>query len=51
MNRQLTFKADDLNDQFTRRTALENERRQEREETLKWISVSALEKFRHAWQQ
>ena len=30
-------------------TALENERKQQREETLKWISTSALSKFRSAW--
>ena len=51
MNRQLTLKADDLNDEAGRRAVLEEERRQEREETLRWISVSALTKFRHAWRQ
>jgi hypothetical protein len=51
MNRQHPLKADDLTAQFVKRTAVENERQQEREATLRWISDSALEKFRHAWRQ
>lgn len=51
MDRQLTSKADNLTEQNLNRNALENERRQEREETLKWITDSALDKFRHAWRQ
>ncbi len=51
MNTQHTLKANNLNEQFVKRTAVENERKHEREETLKWISDSALDKFRHAWRQ
>ena len=51
MDRQLTSKADNLTEQNLNRNALQNERRQEREETLKWITDSALDKFRHAWRQ
>jgi hypothetical protein len=51
MRSQLTSKTDNLNDKIHVQTALEKERQQDREETLKWISVSALSKFRHAWSQ
>ena len=51
MRNQLTSKADNLNDKIHVQTALEKERQHEREETLKWISVSALSSFRHAWRQ
>ena len=30
-------------------TALENERKRQKEETLRWISDSALSRFRNAW--
>ena len=51
MRNQLTSKTDNLNDKIHVQTGLEKERQQEREETLRWISVSALSKFRHAWRQ
>jgi len=42
-----TVKTDNLNDKNV--AALENERKQLREETLKWISVAALSRLRLAW--
>jgi len=32
-------------------TALERERKRQREQTLQWISVHALQKFRKAWRR
>ena len=49
MRNQLTSKTENLNDKIHVQTAFEKERRQEREETLRWISVSALSTLRHAW--
>ena len=51
MRNHLTSKIDNLNEQIHVHTELEKERQQERVETLRWISVSALSKFRHAWRQ
>jgi hypothetical protein len=49
MNSQSAIKADDLNGKHLNMTALENERKMQREETLRWISVSALSKLRVLW--
>ncbi len=42
-----TVKTDDVNDKSV--AALEHERQQLREETLKWISVAALSRLRLVW--
>ena len=42
-------KAGDLNGKYFSMTALETERQQQREETLKWISNSAISTLRLAW--
>jgi len=49
MKSQYAMKADDLNGKYLNMAALENERKLQREETLEWISVSALSKLRHVW--
>ena len=49
MKGQSNIKADDLNRKYLSMTALLNERQQQREKTLQWISVSALSKLRLAW--
>jgi hypothetical protein len=49
MTKQSIIKADDLQDRCLNLTALENDRKQLREETLEWISISALSKLRVAW--
>ncbi len=49
MQGQSNIKADDLNSKYLSTNALQNERQQQREETLKWISVFALSKLRLAW--
>lgn len=51
MEKQFTAKPDKTNGEFSRMVVAENERKQQREETLKWISLSALAKFRQAWHQ
>jgi hypothetical protein len=49
MKSQSAVKADDLNGKYLNMTALEIERKHQREETLKWISASALSRLRHVW--
>ena len=49
MTKQSIIKADDLQDRSLNLTALENDRKRLREETLDWISISALSKLRVAW--
>ena len=49
MTKQSIIIADDLKDKCLNLTTLENERKQLREETLQWISLSALSKLRVAW--
>jgi hypothetical protein len=49
MAKQSIIKADDLQDKRLNLTALENDRKQLREETLEWLSISALSKLRVAW--
>lgn len=49
MTKQSIIKADDLLDRCLNLTALENDRKRLREETLEWISISALSKLRVAW--
>ena len=49
MKNQSTSKSDKPETHFSKMTILENERKQQKEETLRWISDSALSKFRHAW--
>ncbi len=44
-------KADDLNSKDASMTALETDRQQVREETLRWISVSAISTLRLAWRR
>lgn len=51
MKRKSNTKADDLNGEYLSVTALENERRQQRAETLKWTSVYAVSKLRLAWRR
>jgi len=51
MKGQSNIKADDLNRKFVRKSALANERQEQRERTLRWISVSALSKLRLAWRK
>ena len=36
---------------FLSMTALEYERKRQREQTLQWISTHALQKFRETWQR
>ena len=49
MKSQSAIKAEDLNGKYLNMTALENEVKLQREETLRWISVSALSKLRVVW--
>lgn len=49
MKSQSNSKAGDLNGKCFSMTALEMERQQQREETLKWISNSAISTLRLAW--
>ena len=49
MKGQSNIKADDLNGKYLGVNVLLNERQQQRERTLKWISDSALSKLRLAW--
>ena len=49
MKSQFAIKSGDLNANQAITTALEHERKQQREETLEWISVSALSKLRLVW--
>ena len=51
MKGQSNTKADDLNSKYRTVTAQQSERLQRREETLKWIAVSALSKLRLAWRR
>lgn len=51
MKRKSNTKADDQNVKYSSMTALENERQQQRQETLEWISVFALSKLRLAWRR
>ena len=49
MNSESNLQNHGLDSRYLKMTALENERKQQREETLKWISTSALSKLRSAW--
>jgi len=49
MNKASNLHTDAPDSRYLNMTALENERKQQREETLKWISTSALSKLRSAW--
>ena len=49
MNTQSIIDSNDVHGKFMDMTALEKERKQLREETLEWISLSALSKLRVAW--
>lgn len=51
MKRKSYTKADDRNGKYSSMTALENERQQQRKETLEWVSVHALSKLRLAWRR
>ena len=49
MNNESNLQDHGFDNRYLKMTALENERKQQREETLKWISTSALSKLRSAW--
>ena len=49
MKSHSVIKSHDLSANQAITAALENERKQQREETLEWISVSALSKLRLVW--
>ena len=49
MNNQPIITTDDLTSNYLDMAAMENERKQLREETLEWISLSALSRLRVAW--
>ena len=51
MKSQSNSEADVLNGKFLSMTTLETERQQQREETLKWITVFALPTLRSAWRR
>ena len=49
MKRKSVIKADDLSGKHSNRAEPENERKQQREETLEWISLTALSRLRLVW--
>ena len=50
MNAPTKTPGKDSREMFRSMTALEQERKRQREQTLQWISVHALQKFRRTWQ-
>ena len=49
MKSQSIVTADKPNGIYKYSSVLENERKQLKQETLKWISISALVELRHTW--
>lgn len=49
MNKQPIPNPGHQNSNFLNLAALEYERKRQKEETIRWISQSALSKLRHAW--
>ena len=51
MKRKSNTKVDYQSGKYLSLTTLENDRQQQRQETLEWISIHALSKLRLAWRR